>query len=275
MKKYNLYYQESGVISRQGIFYMISTGLIFSIVGSIIYAMLTRYIPFAQLNIIFLFILGLGLGGSIGYASQKGKTRNVKITLFLAGLSSILTIYFIWVIWVYGELNYQLLLLSPVKMLAAIKAASEEGVWSIGNFNPKGITLQLIWVAEALLIIGLTLWGTFYTNKLRPFCEKCQSWTIDNGTSILSELPKNKNAKRELEAKNIDLILNLNQVDEEVLPHTEVNLLSCQKSCPEKSFFLSVSTKQKNINGDISTKDIVMNLYLSRDEFEKIKKKIS
>jgi hypothetical protein len=67
--------------------------------------------------------------------------------------------------------------LSPVAIAAHLKAELPRGSWSIFGWTVTGVPLAVVWLLEALILVGGPAGlGSTILSEL-PFCEACGRWT--------------------------------------------------------------------------------------------------
>lgn len=63
-------------------------------------------------------------------------------------------------------------------MLAAMKQINETGTWSLKGSTPSGVFLALIWLVEALIIIGGAILLA-RSQAIEPFSETANEWATE------------------------------------------------------------------------------------------------
>ena len=191
--QYEPYYCHSGKVTTLGIIAGVAAGIASAIVLSFAYAYADSYIPIIYANIFLAIGFGAGVGFATSAAMRWGKVRNAPLTLAVTAIVTLLAFYLCWAIWIcvtldryasthrpFGMLG---LILDPREIVDLMRLLNESGTWSIGhgsssgNQNVSGLFLWLIWLCEAVAIIGTSLLVAKTSD--RPFCERCQTWSPD------------------------------------------------------------------------------------------------
>lgn len=143
-----------------------------------VYAYLFRYVPFVYLN--FLITLGYGflMGLSVTMTLEMGKIRNTSVNVLLALFTTTLGIYIYWgaYLWACHGWDIGLAAWSPSVLLSFAQDLFENGSWGLGNTTITGWFLVLFWLAEAVLLYGMTIFCSL-VDAHKPFCEACNVWT--------------------------------------------------------------------------------------------------
>jgi hypothetical protein len=191
------HYEPSGKYSALSLLYFaLASFLILPILG-LIYAYCIWYIPFIYINFFITLGFGFGTGFIITFFAIKlGKIRNQLIASALGILGGLIALYFHWSVWVdlvinagenYGSdrlgftvSNIQFLQVfklatNPAVLFNLIGEINKSGTWGLGSIPVSGIFLALIWIAEAVIVIGVSFRMTRIASKI-PFCEINNDW---------------------------------------------------------------------------------------------------
>ncbi len=138
-------------------------------------------------TILFLFLAGFGTGFSLSVTGIFSKCRNLRFMTLMGLLFGTLALYVSWVVFTFlllseilkGE-NVQLSMLgiffSPQLIWDFAREISKEGWFEIYGIIPKGALLWTLWVLEAVLLVGFSVFGARYKIRNKVFCEKCGKW---------------------------------------------------------------------------------------------------
>jgi len=169
-----LRYRHSGVYSLSGLIAGLSIAAGLSAVASLPYAYALHFIPFAFINCFVVFAFGLGVGFATAFGLKRGNVRNLQVVTVAAALIGVLADYFGWVVWLFAASGQ--VFIAPNRILTALSALAQTGVWSIGRATPTGSFLYLIWLSELLAICALAAFAARNHFQEQAFCESCQRW---------------------------------------------------------------------------------------------------
>jgi hypothetical protein len=191
----NLYYKPSGKIPVKGIFISMITAFIITVILSIIYIALQWFIPFVYLNFFIAAGLGFGIGGGVFIAIGSGKIRNTKYECVLAALCGLLGWYCQWALfvslmseaegsigggmWVRSSFNltgFWYMLTHPEILFQAMLSLNDAGTFSLKHNTVSGTLLWVVWVFEALIIIGAPILFSLSGRSTSPFSEQNDQW---------------------------------------------------------------------------------------------------
>ncbi|TYQ16705.1 UNVERIFIED_CONTAM: hypothetical protein Cloal_3273 [Acetivibrio alkalicellulosi] len=269
----HFYYKHSGAFSPIGIMIILVTGLIGTSILSTIYGFASLYIPFIYINFLLTAGLGFGTGSLIGFGAKIGKLRNTTILTLLSLIFGIFVLYSSWVIWLFVLFERELLLFNPLHIISAIEFLAIEGAWEMFGFVPTGLFLYAIWLLEAIVIIGASVFGARSFLSGVAFCEDCNSWA--KYTYVLPPLQHSTNhefLRNMLEQGNFSVLSELKEADNSAF-FTSVQLSGCNEC--SNFFLLSVTSIEntKDSKGEDKTKatQIIENLIIDKKEFDSIK----
>ena len=190
------YYSPSGKFDPKAILYFILISVIAMPLLGLAYSYAIWYIPIIYLNFLIAGAVGFAIAWLISkFVIKLGKVRNKALAVIFALLASIIALYSSWVVWAdlvinmgesYGtsrigitasnvDVNQlYILATNPATLFELIANINEYGTWGIKSTTVSGTILTIVWIIEALLIIGVTL---LLTNGSRvPFCELSNKW---------------------------------------------------------------------------------------------------
>jgi hypothetical protein len=174
------FYKHSGAIPIGAVVLILVAGLITVVVGGVIYSFAIVYIPIVYVSVLLTFGYGALIGAVVGWAALAGKLRNNFILTSLALLFGALGLYAAWGMDTLARIGLEVGLLGfhPLILWGYMGYFYENGSWGLTEGEAvTGPLLAAVWLAEGLIILGMSLvvaraWGT----KL-PFCERCDQWT--------------------------------------------------------------------------------------------------
>jgi len=191
----HLYYKPSGKIPLKGIFISLIAAFAITVILSIIYIALQWFIPFIYINFFIAAGLGFGVGGGVFIAIGSGKIRNTKYECVLAVLCGLLAWYCQWALfvslmyeatgsmgggmWVRSSFNlsgFWSVLTHPELLFQAMLSLNDVGTFTLKKNTVSGTLLWVVWVIEALIIIGAPVLFSLSGRSTSPFSEQNDQW---------------------------------------------------------------------------------------------------
>lgn len=191
------YYTLSGKFNPLSFFYFTGISLIILPLIGLLYAYAIWYIPFIYINFIIAAVIGFVIGFLISHAVVKfGKVRNASLTIGFSLLAGLIALYFHWAVWIdlvlnagesYGSSRIGVtvsnikilqtfnLALDPTTLFQIIGEVNKYGTWGFGSTTVSGIFLSIIWIVEAVIIVGIAVITPINSTK-KPFCELGNEW---------------------------------------------------------------------------------------------------
>lgn len=212
----SLYYRHSGRAPLGALILALALGIAVTVPAAILYAIAVLYIPIIYLNI----VLGLGLGAVMGGVPAKlariGRVRNNARAYAVVLIVALAGFYIAWVAWLWFTLQKSHIAAQPMKLLmhpAAIWQLAQiinvHGTWTLGDHTGDpvgGITLWVVWIAEAAILIGSSLVFAKKALASDPFCENCAQWCGRPRRLGVSPSRDVRELTTQLEAGNFDSI---------------------------------------------------------------------
>lgn len=261
----NRYYQSSGAVPLMGTALMQLFGAVSALVLGFAYAAANYYSPSVWLTFFAVLFYGGGVGFAVKFGAQLGKVRNTGFVLLLGTATGILAVYFAWVFYIYFLSEMTVMLWSPLLIFENMQSFAEKGLWSFKSWTPTGFWLWAFWMAEAAMIVLLSL--AISISNDTPFCDPCNCWTKKADDVARFPLTDPQQLKEDLEAERYEVL--------ETLHQGRVKPNDCLKaiihSCPqcEESDYLTISHVEVVVDkdGDETTNEneIVTNLWISRE----------
>jgi hypothetical protein len=213
-----LYYRHTGKIPPAAVLMGLAAGAAVGVAAAWAYAYADVYIPIIYLN----FVATAAFGGAVGFVAARvakaGKLRNYPATLLIVSVATLVAYYFSWVFWVKAvfdryvedhDLTVGALIESPRLLGEVIGFVYDKGTWSVGHGtsskgeNVSGAFLGIVWVAEALTVLGAALMVARALVRDEMFCEACDRWCGKARTLRRIEPGNSVSAKAELEAHRV------------------------------------------------------------------------
>lgn len=189
------YYQPSNKMPPTGILAMLAGGVVAALLLALVYIYAVWYIPFVYINFILCLGFGLLLGAALLVFVRLGKLRSPAAVGALALLVGLVAVYLEWGVYLTLLFNMESsgpgadadtstsfsitlfadLLAHPGAMWQAMQKINETGTWSLKGATPSGVFLAVIWVIEAVMIVG----GAYLMAKAQatePFSEVSNEW---------------------------------------------------------------------------------------------------
>ncbi|MCT4645821.1 MAG: hypothetical protein N4A74_12610 [Carboxylicivirga sp.] len=175
----------SGNFTLPGLILAAGLSALVSILSAYLYALLVAFIPFIYLNAMITGVFGIVIGFTVIYISRITLIRNAKVRFTIGVVSGIIGVLAQWLVFLFflvtGEIPLQdtiqqgVFLLDPVILKDLLSELYNYGTWSIFGVTLRGIPLLLIWLAEAVIIIGAPLL-LLLKYPISPFSEKLNQW---------------------------------------------------------------------------------------------------
>ncbi len=273
----DVYYKDSRAISCAGLIYMVIVGTVVTLILSIIYGYVTSLVRSIYLAFFIAFFYGWIVGYVVGFAGKLGKVRKRGVLLLFGFIFGTLAEYAGWVSWISAvleEVDMLTLFFSPGIILSVITIGAVEGVWSIFDWTPTGLTLYIIWGIEAIIVIGTATLVAGRALVAEPFCKYCNRWVKQTQSVFRLEPVTNPDQlKTQLEHGDYTSLDTLKKVETGSTNYTKLELLQC----PTCQQFRLLTVKSVNINsnfrGNVETKEneIVENLLLDSKTYDTIR----
>jgi hypothetical protein len=189
------YYQPSNKMPPAGVLALVAGGVVAALVLALVYIYAVWYIPFVYINFVLCLGFGLLLGAVLAVLVRLGKLRNPGATGALALLVGLVAVYLEWGVYLTLLFNSETtgtgtnadtstsfslslfidILAHPAAMWLAMQKINETGTWSLKGSTPSGVFLGVIWVIEAVVILG-GAWLMAKAQATEPFSETSNEW---------------------------------------------------------------------------------------------------
>lgn len=241
------YYKPSGKFNAIAFLYFAGIALILLPLLGLLYAYAIWYIPFIYINFIIAGVFGFAIAYLINHGVVKfGKVRNAGLVTILSILAGIIALYFHWAVWVdlvinagesYGSSrigitvsNIKLLqtfnlALHPSLLFELIGEINKYGTWGIKSATVSGTFLTVIWIIEALIIIGATVLTTIGSANI-PFCELGNEWFKENVLPAFNYIENRPDMIKNLESSNPESFKDLTLAESVEKNHSVFTLYS-------------------------------------------------
>jgi hypothetical protein len=194
----NPYYKPSNKMPPAGILALLAGGLAAALVLALVYIYAVWYIPFIYINFFICLGFGLVLGAVLAVLVRLGKLRSPGGVGVLALLVGLVAVYLEWGVYLTLLFNSEStgsgstidtstsfspslfadIIAHPAAMWLAMQKINATGTWSLKGSTPSGVFLGVIWLIEAVLILG----GAYLVAKAQatePFSEISNEWATE------------------------------------------------------------------------------------------------
>jgi len=194
----NPYYKPSNKMPLPGILALLGGGIVAALVLALVYIYAVWYIPFVYINFFICLGFGLVLGAVLAVLVRLGKLRSPGAVGILALLVGLVAVYLEWGVYLTLLFNSETIgtgkdadtatsfsttlfldiIGHPAAMWLAMQKINETGTWTLKGATPSGVFLAVIWVIEAVIILG----GTYLMAKAQatePFSETSNEWATE------------------------------------------------------------------------------------------------
>ena len=284
------YYTPSGKFDPKAFLYFALIALVALPILGLAYAYAIWYIPFIYINFIIAGAFGFAMAWLISkFVIRMGKVRNKGLAITFAALAGLIGLYCHWVVWVdlvfnisdtYGTDRIgvavsnvqtdQLIALAsnPLGLFELMGSISEVGTWGFRSATVSGVFLILIWIVEAILIVGATV---LFTNGARePFCELGNEWFESKTLPAFNYIENRPQLVKDLEQSNPDVFKELSYAPSVEKNHSIFTLYSSHHN----ENYLTVTNMYANYDKDgkleFDDRVLIENIHLNGELKEKI-----
>jgi hypothetical protein len=232
-----MFYKHSGRFTLGGLLIGTITAGAGSLILAYIYARGIIVIPDAKLAAIATLAFGALIGVAAGYGLMFGKVRNEPVGLAVTGAVSALALYVSWAMWVsfvlksqqVDEVRWTKLVQHPGALWDLMCLINRYGTWGLSSGSAtNGWALWVIWILEAVFVIGAALFCGIGVLNHRLFCEACGLWGSRGAKLMLAPPSDVAQLKLQLEANDLRPLENLVPGNKAV-DHLVVVLDSCEQ----------------------------------------------
>jgi hypothetical protein len=262
------YYKPSGAVPLAGTILMQLFGAIGAAVLGLLYALANLYSPFVLLTLFAVFLFGAGVGFAVNLGARIGKVRNPGFIMLLGTATGILAIYLAWVFYIYFFWRRQggeFWAWSPGAIYEEMKVFAEHGLWSMKNWTPKGWVLWAFWIAEAVVVVLLSLAISVANDA--PYCDQCNVWTKKHKDVASFALADPGPLKTQLEMEGYEILDALHKLPFDPADCLKATIHSCPQ-CEETDYLTICHSRlvvDKEGNQTTQETEIVKQLRIDRD----------
>jgi len=178
-ENYHPFYRHSGKFGVHGPLLAILAAIVAGYPLGIVYAYLIKWIPFIYLNFFITVGYGLIFGLMTAFFLKFACVRNSPVALLTGLAAGLCASYFSWNGYLHTLIDDPPLLINAGQLWRLMKVLYENGSWGIGfgSTSPvTGIPLAIVWICEAGIIIGASVFLAYGAVAQTPFCERHQCW---------------------------------------------------------------------------------------------------
>jgi hypothetical protein len=223
----------------------------------IIYAYIDVYNPMVYLT--FLVFLGLLFGIILiqKIIIKLSKCRNKNSSIIYGLIVGLFGVYSSWCTFLYvmfREENFPIelldLMFNPSMIYELANTLSVDGYYTLFGIEVKGFFLWLIWIIEAIGIIGAGALGGLTVMHEEIFCEDCNRWAEDIDFNLRLSIEDKIAAKKIIETE-ISKILDYPIYDGFNSDHIRINLHQCSKCQNTSTVDIDLISYETNDKGEI------------------------
>jgi hypothetical protein len=170
-------YRHSGKFEPRGPVLAVVAALAIGFPLGFAYAYVMKWLPSVLLRIFGTAAYGLVFGFLITVLMKRGKVRNTPVAGLCGAVAGLLALFLAWNGHVHAVFKGAPIFSSLGDVLTGMSYLYGHGSWGLrGTGNVTGVVLAIVWVVEALIIVGLSALLPFSNILDTPFCEKNQCW---------------------------------------------------------------------------------------------------
>jgi len=262
-------YKHSGAVPPVGALITLLAGCVTAAILGVVYSYAIVYIPFIYVNILVTVGFGLALGFAVGWAGKAGKIRNNVALGCLGLLSGVVGLYVAWASDAKARLDDGVWAFNPSLLQDYIGFFYDQGMWSVFGDEPvSGVMLAVVWLIEAVIIVGGAGVIAFGMNADTPFCERCDTWAdVHEGVSRLA-IDGDDSSIQRLTDGELEALGDFTRTKKSTMPHLRLDLANCS-TCKDTNYLSIVVVSEKvNDKGETSTSEdsLLTNLTISPEQ---------
>jgi hypothetical protein len=211
-------YKYSGRITPLGVLAGALAGFGAGFPLAFVYAWGMIRIPEQHLAGIATLAYGAAIGAIVLLVTRAGKVRNVQILGALTLCAAAASFYCSWAFWVkdvfdtFGQeqLDSFTLMQQPQVLWNLMKLINQNGTWgTIADHPTKGVELWILWMFEAVAVLGAAAVTAVAWFQAQPFCETCQRWCSTSEKLFLSPVSNLAQTKLQLAQRDLTFLQKL------------------------------------------------------------------
>ena len=288
------YYKPSNKMPPAGILALLAGGIVAALVLALVYIYAVWYIPFVYVNFFLCLGFGLVLGAVLSVLVRLGKLRSPGAVGVLALLVGLVAVYLEWGVYLTLLFNsdttgtgkdadtttsfspglFADIIAHPAAMWLAMQKINQTGTWSLKGSTPSGVFLGVIWVIEAVLILG----GAYLITKAQasePFSEISNEWateeTLAHPISFAQDAATTRTALETGQFQH--LTLHTSTVAEEPFARIKLHSAPNDHNCRYLTLENVTTTIDKKGKATQSATTVVQHLAISAAAFQELQRR--
>ena len=259
------YYKPSGQFSPLApIYLLIASVTVFPLLG-LIYSYAIWYIPFIYINVLITGACGFAIGFIVDRSAIRlGKVRNNALAMLLALVGGFVACYFQWVVWVDLAINISdsvggsrigfsisnikldevlTLAADPALVVSLISEINAVGTWGLAGGAVSGIFLTIIWIIEAVILLGIPVLMASKASK-KPFSESTNNWMKEKNAGAFAFITEPHQLVANLEGGNFNELKEIPRAETTSADHSSFTLYFSENS----EYCLTITNKKAKLN---------------------------
>lgn len=265
------YYRPSGTAPIGGILTALAISVPVALVIGAVYGAIAWYNPFIYINFLGILVAG----GACGYVIRKGllfgRIRSRSMSTSISLLVGCVGLYASWLAYVMAMVG-GLVIIGPLTMWSFIVDAGAEGLWEIFGWTPSGWVLYLIWLIEAVGVVGFCV--LVAVGEETPYCEDCEEWTTEVESKIPLPYREIEKFRAALEAEKYGgLVKQIGQpIDRN--HHLTVTINACPK-CADSNYLAIHESVLKEDSDDADVTERIAWVIINEAVVERVQQRVS
>lgn len=240
---------------------------------ALLHGYIQYYNPLVILGVLATVGYGFGVGMLLAILSKFARVRNTPLVFLAAVFFAVVAEYLDWGFWLFALFEADLRAFDPFVILGVGAEMWDKGYFSFKDLTPTGWVLGLLWVGEALIVMGLAIAIPVSGSLDRVFCEELGRWTSDKeSVSLLEPIPRPAEFRQALEQGNFQELLRLRRIKHGAFHFTELEVDYC--SGHDGLFVLTVKDVHVQMEKEKAVRkeeNIVKHMYIDKALFERVK----
>lgn len=228
---------------------------------SIIYAYIDVYNPIVYLTLLVFIGLLFGIIIVQKVVIRLSKCRSKGSSILYGIVTGLFGVYASWCAFLYvmfskEDLPVELLdiMLSPSLVYEMAQSLSVDGYYTLFGATVQGGFLWIIWIVEAIGIIGAGALGGLAVMHEEIFCEDCNRWAEDIDFNLRLAIEDKDLAKKTIES-DITKLLDYPIYAGTNSEHIKVNLHQCSKCHNTSTIDIDFMSYETNDKGETKEKN--------------------
>src|SRR5207237_5803736 len=145
-------------------------------------------------------------------------------------------LYVSWAVWVFAlahradpplDVGLIALLVKPHALWTLIVKINELGAWTMFGSTVSGVMLWIIWLIEAVVILGVTAALAHSGINEQPFCERCERWCETAKNVLRTKSADASEVRQQLTNHNLQFLEKLGGVEQNAPQWLRIDVDSC------------------------------------------------